>query len=108
MTQHKYSPKAPQPHSYSPHVPIPPDRRRSDHLCDGAFDCATCLVVALVAAAFVASVTILSCTAMSLAFDEPVAVASVAYENRIMPDMLGASHLRGGLDATPCFYKLSV
>jgi hypothetical protein len=77
MTQHNDSPRTPEPRSYSPQVPIP-DKRRSDRLRDGALDCATCSVVSLVAAAFVAAVAILSWTALSLAFDEPVAMAPVA------------------------------
>ncbi|HEU4923173.1 MAG TPA: hypothetical protein VFT23_08875 [Burkholderiales bacterium] len=86
MTQHNDFPRTPEPRSYSPYVPIP-DRRRSDRLSDGALNYATCLVVTLVAATFLASVAILSCTALSLAFDEPVAVASVAYENPTKADM---------------------
>jgi hypothetical protein len=86
MTQHNDSPRTPEPRSDSPYVPIP-DRRRSDRLSDGALNYATCLVVTMVVAAFLASVAILSCTALSLAFDEPIAVASVAYEKTTMADM---------------------
>lgn len=86
MTQHNDSPRTPEPRSYSPYVAIP-DRRRSDRLSDGALNYATCLVVTLVAAAFLASVAILSCTALSLAFDEPVAVASAVYASPTKADM---------------------
>jgi hypothetical protein len=85
MTQHNDSPRTPEPRFYLRHVPIP-DRHRSDRLSDGALNYGTCLVVALVATAFLASVAILSCTALSLAFDEPVAVASVAYGKNTMAD----------------------
>lgn len=85
MTQHNDSPRTPDPRSYSPYVSIH-DRRRSDRSSDGAPNYATCLVVTLVATAFLASVAILSCTALSLAFYEPVAVASVD-ENPTMADM---------------------
>ncbi|HEU4351267.1 MAG TPA: hypothetical protein VFR66_05290 [Burkholderiales bacterium] len=77
-------------------------------MSDGALNYATRSVVVLVVAAFLASVAVLSCTALSLAFDEPVAVTSIAYVNPTMADMLEASHLRGGFEATPCFYKPSV
>ena len=86
MTQHNDSPRTPEPRSYSPYVAIP-DRRRSDRLSDGALNYAMCLVVTLVAAAFLASVAILSCTALSLAFDEPVAVASAVYASPTKADM---------------------
>jgi hypothetical protein len=96
MTQHNDSPRTPQPRSYSRYVSIT-DRRRSDRLSDGALNYATCLVVSLVAAAFLASVAILSCTALSLALDEPVAVTSVAYLN--LDDDITQDELRALSDA---------
>ena len=87
MTQHNdSSPRTPEPRSYSPYVSIP-DRRPADRLSSGGLNYGTCLVVALVATAFLASVAILSCTALSLAFDEPVAVASAVYASPTKADM---------------------
>ena len=80
MTHHNDSLRTPEPRAYSPYVAIP-DRRRSERLSDGALNYATCTIVVLVVAAFLASVAVLSCTALSLAFDDPVAVAAVAYAN---------------------------
>jgi hypothetical protein len=87
MTQPDDSSRTPEPRSYSPSVPIP-DRRRLDRASDGALDCATCSVVGLVGGLFLAAVAVLSWTALSLAFDEPVAVAPVAYEKTTMAHML--------------------